>query len=181
MVYLFLAQGNEEIEALTVVDLLRRGGIEIETVSISDKYEVMGAHKIEVKADKLFSEIDFNKASMLVLPGGNPGFKNLGAFEPLMKKVDEFAANGKYVAAICGAPTVVGKRGIYNGKTACCYPDMEDALLGAKVSYDKVCVDGNLITSRGMGTAIEFALTIVSLLKDKESADKLAKAVVYSN
>lgn len=179
MVYLFLAQGNEEIEALTVVDLLRRAGIEIKTVSITDSLNVVGAHAIEVKADVLFKDIDFDKADMLVLPGGNPGFKNLGAFEPLMKKVDEFAANGKYVAAICGAPTEVGKRGNYKGKTACCYPDMESMLIGAKVSYDKVCVDGNLITSRGMGTAIDFSLTIVSLLKDKETADKLAKGIVY--
>lgn len=178
-VLLFLAPGNEEIEALTVVDMLRRAGIDITTVSITDDIEVTGAHKIQVKADCLLKDADFDSATMLVLPGGNPGFINLGACEPLMKKVDEFVANDKYVAAICGAPTELGKRGLYKGRTVCCYPDMENLLLGANVSYDKVCVDKNLITSRGMGTAIDFSLTIIETLLDKATADKLAKGIVY--
>ena len=178
-VYLFLATGNEEIEALTVVDLLRRAGICIETVSISDSLDVTGAHGIDVKADRLFKDVDFDDASMLVLPGGNPGYKNLGAFEPLMKLVTDFIHAGKYVAAICGAPTVLGKRNLLQGYTACCYPDMEDALLGATVSYDRVCVDRNLITSRGMGTAIDFSLEIIRILVNQETADKLATGIVY--
>lgn len=178
-VYLFLATGNEEIEALTVVDLLRRAGISIETVSITGSLEVVGAHGICVKADRLFDEANFEDASMLVLPGGNPGYSNLGACEPLMQLVSDFLSSGKKVAAICGAPTVLGKRNLLQGYTACCYPDMEDALLGANVSYEKVCVDRNLITSRGMGTAIDFSLEIIRILLNQETADKLATGIVY--
>ena len=178
-VLLFLAPGNEEIEALTVVDMLRRADIDITTVSITDDINVTGAHQIQVKADCLLKDVNFDSATMLVLPGGNPGFKNLGACEALMQRVDEFVSKDKYVAAICGAPTELGKRGLYKGRKACCYPDMEELLLGAEVSYDNVCVDNNLITSRGMGTAIDFSLTIISILKDQATADKLASGIVY--
>lgn len=178
-VYLFLAEGNEEIEALTVVDLLRRVGITIDTVSISDSSEVTGAHGICVKADRLFKDTDFSDADMLVLPGGNPGFKNLNACEPLMKLVSDFVSKDKYVAAICAAPTILGRHNLLQGITACCYPDMEDGLLGAKVSYENVCMDHNIITSRGMGTAIDFSLKIIATLLDQATADQLAKGIVY--
>ena len=180
MVYLFLAEGHEEIEALTVVDLLRRAGLEIETVSITGLSQVPGSHKIVTMADRHISDIDFNKADMLVLPGGMPGTLNLEMCAPLMEAVDSFAKNGKWIAAICAAPTVFGRRGLLEGKVACCYPDMEKDLRGAKVSYDNVCVDGNIITSRGMGTAIDFALTIISKLKDEKAATELAKKIVYT-
>lgn len=179
-VLLFLAEGFEEVEALTVVDLARRAGIEVTMVSITGKREVTGARKICVTADALFEEADFGTADMLVFPGGNPGFKNLGAFEPLMEQAEKAAQNGVYVAAVCGAPTELGKRGFYQGKKACCYPGMEGDLLGAEVSYEPVCVDGNYITSRGLGTTMDFALTIVEMLTDAQIAKKIAESVVYT-
>lgn len=178
-VFIFLANGHEEIEALTVVDILRRASIDIETVSIEATKEITSAHKITLFADKLFSEIDFSEADMLVLPGGMPGTKNLENYVPLMEKVEEFANAGKNIAAICAAPTILGKKGILKGKRACCYLNMESDLLDAIVEYNNVSVDGNIITSRGMGTAIDFSLAIVEKLIDKETADKISKAIVY--
>ena len=178
-ILLFLAEGHEEIEALTVVDLVRRAKLEIATVSITGKREVTGSHGITTIADMLLAEADFDGADMLVLPGGMPGTLNLEACEPLMAKVKEFAAAGKYIAAICAAPTVFGRAGLLTGKTACCFTDMEGDLLGAKVSYEQVCKDGNIITSRGMGTSIPFGLKIVETFTDKANADALAKKIVY--
>ena len=179
-VYIFLAEGHEEIEALTVVDLLRRAGIDIEMISITGNRQVTGSHGITTTADKLFEEIDCDAAQMLVLPGGMPGTRNLEAHEELMKNIDAFAASSdKCIAAICAAPTVFGHRNLLNGKKACCYPGMEDQLLGANVSYDKVSVDGNIITSRGLGTAIEFALAIIEKLDSAQKAEQIGKAVVY--
>lgn len=178
-VYIFLADGHEEIEALTVVDLLRRAGIDIETVSITGNKCVTGSHGITTTADELFEDIDCDAADMLVLPGGMPGTRNLEAYEPLMSKIDEFAENGRNISAICAAPTVFGHRNLLNGKKACCYPGMEDGLLGADVSYEPVTVCGNIITSRGLGTAIDFALAIIEKLDSKEKAEQIAKSVVY--
>ncbi len=178
-VLIFLAEGHEEIEALTVVDLLRRAKIDIDTVSITGQRQVTGSHGITSTADKLFEEADFEEADMLVLPGGMPGTLNLEAYEPLMNQVRAFNAADKYIAAICAAPTVFGRAGLLEGKKACCYPDMEGDLLGADVSYDPVSVAGKTITSRGMGTAIEFGLTIIETFQGKEAADAMAAKIVY--
>lgn len=178
-VFIFLADGHEEIEALTVVDLARRAGIDIVTVSIKSERMVTGSHKIPIMADVCFDEIDCSEADMLILPGGMPGTKNLEAYEPLMAQIDAFAAAGKNISAICAAPTVFGHRGLLKGVKACCYPGMEGDLTGADVTFDTVAVDGNIITSRGMGCAIDFALAIIAKLIDSETADRIAKSVVY--
>lgn len=178
-VLLFMAEGHEEIEALTVVDLLRRAGIEIETVSVTSNRMVPGSHGIVTVCDQLIEEVDFGSADMLVLPGGMPGTLNLELCQPLMEQVHAFNKAGKTIAAICAAPTVFGKAGLLEGKKATCYPGMEKDLLGAKVSTDAVCHDGNVITSRGLGTAIPFALEIISTLADAATADKIATSVVY--
>ena len=178
-VYVFLAQGFEEIEALTVVDLGRRAGLEVETVSITTDRTVVGARKIPVVADTVFTAIDTKNADMLVLPGGGPGWQNLEKCEELMKLVDSFAKENRKISAICAAPSVLGRRGILKGKKASVYPGMEEALLGAKVSMDAVSVDGNLITSRGVGTAIDFALAIIESLLNKETATKIKNSIVY--
>lgn len=180
MVYLFLADGCEEIEALTVVDLLRRAEIEITTVSISDTKKVVGARGIKIESDIFFGEVDWNNAELLVLPGGGPGTKRLCAHDALMAKVDEFAKGGKRVAAICAAPALIfGERGLVNGKKATCYPGMESHLKGAIAVTDSVITDGNITSSRGLGTAIDFALELISLLKSKTVADDIATSVVY--
>ena len=178
-VLIFLADGFEEIEGLTVVDLLRRAGTDITTVSITDNAKVIGSHKIALETDTTIGAVNFGEADMIVLPGGMPGTKNLEACELLMKHVDEYAVSGKKVAAICAAPTILGHRGHLDGKKACCYPGMEGDLTGAKVSYDEVSVDGNIITSRGLGTAIPFALAIIEALTDKSTADRIGKSIVY--
>ena len=180
-ILIFMAEGHEEIEALTVVDLLRRADIEIEMVSITGNKKVPGAHGITTYCDKLIENTDFESADMLVLPGGMPGTLNLELCEPLMDQIYGFNASKKGLAAICAAPTVFGKAGILKGKKATCYPGMEKDLLEADFSTDAVCHDGHIITSRGMGTAIPFALEIVKTFKGQEAADKLAKGIVYSN
>ena len=163
-----------------MVDLLRRVGIKVDMVSISHSKEVTGSHGITVTADLLIEDADFSAYELLVLPGGMPGTINLGECEVLCKEVVKACENGKKIAAICAAPTVFGKLGLLNGKKACCYPDMEDGLTGADVSFDEVVVDGNIITSRGLGTALPFALALIEQLTDKQTADELANKVVYS-
>lgn len=177
---IFLADGFEEIEGLMVVDLLRRVGIKVDMVSISDSLAVTGSHGITVTADKLMKEIDFGAYDLLVLPGGMPGTTRLGECRILCDELVKAYENGKKIAAICAAPTVFGKLGLLKGKKACCYPDMEDGLTGAEVSYEPVTVDGNITTSRGLGTALPFALALIEQLMDKKTADDLAKKVVYN-
>ena len=176
---IFMADGCEEIEGLTVVDIVRREGIDITTISISDKKEVAGAHGITFLADAKKDEVDFSTLDGIVLPGGMPGTINLGADETVDKVIREFAAGGKLVAAICAAPSVLGQAGLLNGKHATSYPGFEPKLTGAVTSEDPVVQDGNVITSRGMGTAIAFALEIVSYFTDKKTADKLAESIIY--
>lgn len=178
-VNVFLADGFEEIEGLTVVDLLRRAGIEVEMVSIMDRKKVTGSHGIVVKADKKFQKDACRECDMLVLPGGLPGTDHLRAHKGLRKLIKEFYKEDKWLAAICAAPTVFGELGLLEGKKATCYPAMEEGLIGAEVVKDGAVTDGHIITGRGMGVSAEFALQIVEALLDKETADKLAEQVVY--
>lgn len=178
-VAIFLADGFEEIEGLTVVDLLRRAEIEIEMVSISDSDMVTGAHNIKVKADKTFQEVEFQTIDMIILPGGMPGTKNLLKFEPLNEKIKEFYKKGNMLAAICAAPMILGANGILVGKKATCYPGFEQELKGAEVVPESVVIDGNIITSRGLGTAIEFAGVMIEHLKDKKLADNIKESIIY--
>ena len=183
MVYVFLADGFEEIEALAPVDLLRRAGVETQTVSIvANRRAVTGARKIPVNADITIEEVELAKADLLVLPGGMPGTTNLAACEKLMAMVDDFAKsadNSKRVAAICAAPArTLGARGLLKGKKATCYPGMESEMTGAEFVAEKVVTDGNITTSRGMGTAVEFGLELVKLLCGQAKADELRKSVV---
>ena len=177
---IFLAEGFEEIEGLMVVDLLRRVGIRVDMVSISDSMQVTGSHQITVTADKLLKEIVFDEYDLLVLPGGMPGTIKLGNCEMLCEELMKAYENGKKIAAICAAPTVFGKLGLLNGKKACCYPGMEEGLIGAEAGTDPVIVDGNIITSRGLGTSLDFALAIIENVQSKEAADELAAKVVYA-
>ena len=162
-VAIFLATGFEEIEALTVVDLLRRVHVEIDMVSITGEKRAIGSHGIVVETDKIINQLNFSEYDMLVLPGGMPGTLNLEACEVLMTQVDAFYQQDKWLAAICAAPSIFGHKGILNGRTACCYPGFEKDLKGANVSMEPVCVDGTIITSRGMGCAIDFGLKLVEL------------------
>ena len=178
--YIFLADGFEEIEGLTVVDILRRAGVEIQMVSITGKKEVKGAHGFGIHADALLHEVDPMKADLLFLPGGMPGTKRLAAHGGLAAFLKEKNAEGKRLAAICAAPSVLGGLGLLEGRRAACYPGFEEALTGAEVSFDPVVVCGNVTTSRGMGTAIPFALALTEQLAGKEKADALAKGIIYA-
>ena len=177
--YVFLAEGFEEIEGLTVVDLLRRANVETEMVSVMEGKQIKGSHGIKVTADSMFADVDFSDADVLVLPGGMPGTLNLGNHEGLCELLKKQYEAGKMIAAICAAPSVFGKLGFLQGRTATCYPGFEDKLDGAVVSDAKVVADGNVITSRGLGTAIDFSLKLIELLADKETADKISEAIIY--
>lgn len=179
MVYVFLADGFEEIEGLTVVDLLRRAGIEVRTVSVEAGREICGSHGIKLLADTLFAENDYEDAELLVLPGGMPGTLHLKAHAGLAELLKRHCAAGRKAAAICAAPSVLGELGLLNGKKAVCYPGFEDSLLGAEVLFDKVVKDGNITTSRGMGTAIDFALSLIEQLIDAEMRGKVTKSILF--
>lgn len=178
-VFIFFAEGFEETEGLTVVDILRRAGIAIRTVSITKSKMVTSSHKVTLKADMTFDQVPFEKADMLILPGGMPGTKNLLSHIELCDCLRDFHEKGKMIGAICAAPMVLGENGILEGKKAVCYPGFEEHLKGAEILTEEAVQDGNIITSRGLGTAIEFSLTIVAHFMGKEKADEIKKAIIY--
>lgn len=179
-VYTFLANGFEEVEALCVIDLLKRASMDVVMVSVSGDLKVKGAHNIDIMADVLFEDASFEDVDVLFLPGGMPGTKNLDNHEGLKQKLVEFNNNGKLLTAICAAPMVFGHLGILNGKDATCYPGFEQELIGANVLYDNVVVDGNVITSRGMGTAIDLGLKLIEVLIDKDTSFEMAEKICYN-
>jgi 4-methyl-5(b-hydroxyethyl)-thiazole monophosphate biosynthesis len=163
MIYMFLANGFEEIEALCPLDLLRRAGLEVTTVGIGGD-SICGSHGITVNADipeGLFADA---KPDMIILPGGMPGSKNLDASRTVDTALKVAVRNNAYIAAICAAPFILGKRGLLEGKEAICYPGFEKELTGARISDKKVVRDGNIITAAGMGVALEFGLALVAAL-----------------
>lgn len=176
---IFLAKGFEEIEGLMVVDLLRRAEIQVDMVSISDTKEVEGAHDIVVMADMTMDEIDFDSYDLLVLPGGMLGTIRLSECKPLCEALVQANEKGKKLAAICAAPTVFGQLGLLKDKKACCYPGMEDKLDAKEATTYPVTVDGNITTSRGLGTALPFAISLIGQFQGKEAADAMAEKVVY--
>ncbi len=178
-VYLFMADGFEEVEALTVVDLLRRAGVKVITVSIDDELTVLGSNNILVKADTFYADCNFADADMLILPGGGLGTDNLESYDPLCKMLVDYAGKGGKIAAICAAPRIFAKLGLLEGKKATCYPSVMEMLKGAQALTDSVVVDGNITTSRGVGTAIDFALELITQLCGSAKADAVAHEVVY--
>ncbi len=175
----FFAEGYEEIEALTVVDLCRRAGIETDMVSVTDSLMVTGAHNIPVTMDKMMADVIFEELDMIVLPGGMPGTTNLEKVPELMEQVKAFCAARKYIAAICAAPSVFGHLGLLKGKRACCYPGFEPELAGAEVTVNTCEADGNIITSRGMGCAIDFSLKIIEKLINAGKAAEIGEKIIY--
>lgn len=176
---MMVADGYEEVEMLTVVDLLRRAGLTCDIISVTGKKELTSSHRVTVIADLLFGEADFDSYDALAIPGGMPGTINLGAHAGVCAQLQRACADGRLVAAICAAPTVLAKLGLLEGKRAICFPGMEDQLTGAVVTCEPAVRDGNIITSRGMGTAIDFGLAILSYFEGAEAADALAKKIVY--
>ena len=172
-VALLFSNGTEECEALIVVDILRRAGMDLKIVSVSGDKTVTGSHDIKVVADELIEEHDFAADDVLVIPGGMPGTNLIEANEYAQKAIKLMADSNKYVCAICAAPKILGHGGYLVGKNACIYPGMDAELTGAKVNHDEVNVDGKFITSRGLGTAIPFALAIMEQVLTELAADTL--------
>ncbi|MDR0451839.1 MAG: DJ-1/PfpI family protein [Treponema sp.] len=174
----FLADGFEEVEAVTPIDYLRRAGVELTTVSISGNRTVTGSHKLPVTADRILAETG-GTYDALLLPGGGPGAENLAACAELGERLREQAASGRIVAAICASPAVVlAPLGLIAGRRFTCYPGMEKGVSGGKWSDERVVVDGNIVTSRGAGTAAEWAIAVIGLLLSPAEGEKLARAVV---
>ncbi len=177
-VYIFLAEGFEEIEAITPIDVLRRAGITVQTVSISDTKEVSGAHSITIITDNLFSDTNFNDADLLVLPGGMPGTLNLKAHKSLNDLLIDFAKKDKLIGAICAAPTVLAQNNLLEDKNATCYPGFEKDLGNADFTGQPLEVSGNIVTANGVGSAMKFALQLVIMLIDKKAAEEVAAKMV---
>ena len=176
MIYMFLANGFEEVEALCPLDLLRRAGLEVTTVGVGGE-AVVGAHGIQVQADIPDTMYRDSKPDMVILPGGMPGTTNLDNSKAVENALHAAVANNAYLAAICAAPMVLGKRGYLKGKSATCFPGFEEHLLGAKATGESVVVDGRVITAKGMGVALEFGLALVAVLCGKDKAEELRRTV----
>ena len=177
MIYVFLANGFEEIEALTPVDVLRRAGLTVQTVGIGEKV-VTGSHKVPVTADITDAEMELNgDLQAVILPGGMPGTLNLEK-SPIVTACARYcAANGVYLAAICAAPSILGHLGLLEGREAICFPGFEGELKGATLSEKPVCVDGSIITAKGMGVATQFGLTLAGLIAGQDTADKIHASI----
>lgn len=178
-IYAYLADGFETVEALGVIDILRRAKLDVVTVSVGTSKSVMTSHNIEVKADIMFDESDYTDGDMIFLPGGGNGTKNLLAHEGLKKVILDYYDRDKYIAAICAAPSILGHYGLLKGKKATCFPGVESELIGADYRGDGVVVDGKIITARGMGKTIDLGLKLLEILDGNETAVRIGNAIQY--
>ena len=179
MIYVFLATGFEDIEALAPVDIMRRAGLEVQTVSITGERVVESAHGVGIVSDMLLPNVDFSEAEMLVLPGGLPGSTNLDACQPLTQAIVRHFEAGGAIAAICAAPLVFGHLGLLQGRRATCYPGIEPELKGAICTSAIVERDDNIITGKGPGAAFEFGYTIVEFFRGKSVSQILREGMIY--
>ena len=178
-VYEFLANGFEDIEALAPVDILRRGGVEIQTVSVSGSEYVMSAHGVTLKADVKFEEVkDFEQADLLLLPGGMPGASHLNEHEGLCRLLTAHHAQGKRIGAICAAPFVLGRLGILKGKRATCYPGFEKFLNGATYTQELCTVDGNITTGKGPAAAFIYSFRLLEQLVSREKSEEVKSGML---
>lgn len=178
MIYAFMADGCEEVEALAVIDILRRAGEEVELVSLHNREMTQGAHDITIRNDVMFDDIFVDSQDVIFLPGGGVGTKNLKSDTKLAKLLCTHYQNKGRIAAICAAPSVLGGLGILKGKKATCYPGFEKELSGAEFVAEPVVTDGNITTSRGMGTSLLLGLELVRILKDSETAKKISEQIM---
>ena len=179
MIYVFLATGFEDIEAIAPVDIMRRAGLEVQTVSITGEEIVTSAHGVGIASDLLLSDVDFSSAEMLVLPGGLPGSTNLDACKPLTEAIKRHFESGGPIAAICAAPLVYGHLGLLKGRRATCYPGVERELAGATYTAAIVECDGNIITGKGPAAAFEFGYTIVDFFLGEGASQPLRQGMIY--
>lgn len=179
-VYVFLAEGFEEIEAVATIDLLRRAGLPTHIVAVGIEPHVTGAHGLAVQADLSISEVYSEDVSALVLPGGLPGVTNLASSHRLEQLLREAHHEGKLIAAICAAPSILGRLGMLEGREAIAYPGFESELRGAKISEQPVIQSGNLITAKAAGYTLDFALAIIAELEGSARAQEVASAIFYT-
>lgn len=177
----FLAVGFEEIEAVSTIDVLRRGGMDVDMISVSGNLDVVGGHEISVKCERLFYNVDYSEYDVLVLPGGMPGTDNLNKHEGLLALILEFIKEDKKVAAICAAPLILGGLGLLEGKNAICYPGVEDQLIGANISDKTVVEDGQIITAKGAGVAMDFGLEILKWFLPIDEVMQLKKGLILAD
>ena len=177
---IFMADGCEEIEGLTVVDIVRRAKMDITMISVNGKREVTSSHGVTFLTDAVAEEVDYDALDGIVLPGGMPGTLNEEASEQVQAAITYCAEQNRYLTAICAAPSILGHRGLLNGKHAVCYPGFESALTGAEVGTEGVVQDGNIITARGAGVAIDFGLALVAALCGAEKSAEIRKGIVYA-
>jgi len=177
-ILIHLATGFEETEAVTIIDVLRRANLDVTIVSITGSLAVTGAHNITIDADQLYDEADYTTAAMVILPGGMPGTTNLLNHTGLMGQLKKFYKEKRFIAAICAAPMILGSLGFLQNRKAVCYPGFESKLTGATVLNTPFTVDENIVTGRGVGTALAFSLEIVRLLKGEHLASELRTALV---
>jgi 4-methyl-5(b-hydroxyethyl)-thiazole monophosphate biosynthesis len=179
MVVFLFAEGFEELEAIAPADILNRCGKDVKFVSVTENNAVKGAHGFTYLCDMTFSDLKIEDIEMLVLPGGGLGVENLDAFAGLDSLLEYCSKNDLYIAAICAAPSLLGKRGYLQGKRATCFPGFEKYLTGATHTDEGVVVDGRIITSKAAGTAVDFGLTLASLLTSPQTSQKVGKAIYY--
>ena len=177
MIVVLLANGFEEIEALTPIDVLRRAGLEVLSCGLNGK-RIKGSHGIFVEADLLPEEVKLDEVTMAIFPGGMPGATNIDAHPFTDKLIEATVKNGGRLAAICAAPLVLGRRGLLDGRRATCYPGFEGELTGALVTGEGVVTDGNITTAKGMGVALEFAKELVRLTVGEEKAEEISLAIM---
>ena len=177
MIYILLADGFEEIEALTPLDMLRRAGLDVKTVGIKTKTPV-GSHGIPVIADITEDEVDASDCEAVIFPGGMPGAINLDAASITNTLIDAVNKKGGIIAAICAAPLILGRRGLLKGKKATCYPGFESELIGANVTNNLVETDGNIVTAKGMGAALLFSRELITRLCGKDTANKISDSIM---
>ena len=178
MIYIFLANGFEETEALVPLDILRRAKIEVKTVGIGSN-TIVGSHGISVNCDTVNKNLSFDNLEGIILPGGLPGATNLEADKTVQTAIDHCVENGLLISAICAAPQIIGHKNLLNGKNAVCFPDFEKELFGANIKNQKVVRDQNFITAWGAGAAFEFGFEILSYLTDSETAKNMRESMKY--
>lgn len=178
-VFAFLADGLEEVECLAVVDVLRRAGVDVTLVSITGRREITGSHRICFMSDALFEEVDPGEADVLFLPGGMPGTNHLKAHAGLAAALEFANKQGRRIAAICAAPTVLGVLGLLKGRTATCYPGLEEMLEGVSYTRQGVITDGNITTARGLGYALDLGLEMIRLLQGHQQEEKIREMIQY--
>ena len=178
MIYVFLANGFEECEALAPIDILRRAKYEVITVGVNGK-TAFGSHNIPVVCDITISEAGFDDIEAIILPGGMPGTLNLENNQTVQSFIDYAIDNDLLIGAICAAPSILGHKGLLNGKKTSCFPGFEKDLIGANFTNSSVIQDGNIITAKGAGVAFEFGFKLLSYLEDEETANELKKQMMY--